>query len=95
VDENVRRVTVVSNGSSGPAADVVFEKRAGRDRTSRQLKPLKKMQRRTLKAQKVFADEALALHEKYALKRKNGWLRDAPTIVFKANRKALKKLINW
>lgn len=95
MNEAVRRITVVSNGGSAPSAEVVFKKESGRDRTSRDLKLLEKMQRRTLTAQKTFADEALALHEKYALKRKNGWLLDAPAIVFKANRKALKKLTDW
>jgi Family of unknown function (DUF6312) len=95
VDEIIRRITVIGTGPSGPSAEVLFEKGSKRRKSSRLLKPVERVQRRVLKAQKAFADEALALHEKRARKRKDGWLRDAPMIVFKANRKALKRLTDW
>ena len=95
MDDIVRRITVIHTDSKTSSAEVIYEKGAKSRKTSRALRPVEKLHRRVLKAQKSFADEALALHDKHARKRKNGWLRDAPVIVFKANRKALKKLTSW
>ena len=95
MDKIVRSITLVGTGPTGSSVETVFGKGSKRAKSSRFLKPVEKIQRRMLEAHKTFADEALALHEKYARKRKDGWLRDAPVIVFKANRKALKKLTDW
>lgn len=95
MDNIIRRITVIRTGPSGVSAEVLFEKDSGRRKSSRLLKPAERVQRRVLKAQKAFADEALAQHEVRTRKRKDGWLRDAPTILVKANRKALKQLTDW
>ena len=95
MDEIVRRITVIGTGPSGPTAEVLFVKAPEGRKSSRLLKPVEKAQHRVLEAHKVFADEVLVQHEKLPRKRKDGWLLDAPVIVFKANRKALKKLTDW
>lgn len=92
----VRRISVIHSGAEGPSVEDLYVKALKRRRKgSRLLRPVEKVQRRLLKTQKAFADEALAQHDKSARKRKDGWLWDAPVIVFKANRKALKELTNW
>jgi hypothetical protein len=71
---------------------VVFERRRKKRKGSKALRPAEKLQRRLLKAQKVFADEALSRHEKRSSKRKDGWLLDLPRIGGESARKAVKKL---
>ena len=94
MDEIVRRITIVGSGSGSPnsEAEVLFEREEEEPKTSRMLRPVEKMQRRMIEAHKAFADEALAQHDKAASKRKDGWLRDGPVIVFKAGRKAFNTL---
>lgn len=87
----IRRITVVEMTPEGPRAQVVSESKSKR-KVSKGLKPAEKAQRRVLEAQVAFAREALDAHEKLTQKRGDRWLTDAPTVVFKATRAAMKRL---
>jgi len=95
VAKAIRQITLIHSGPQGTTSQVLFKKKTKRRKSSRLLKPLEKLQRRLLKAQKTFGDEAFSLHEKHNRKRKDGWLRDAPVIAIKASRRAAKKLTRW
>ena len=58
------------------------------------LRPIERQQRRSSDAIATFGNELLARHNKSNDKRRNGWLKDGPENLMKAQRKATKKLFN-
>jgi hypothetical protein len=90
--KSVRRITIIQQGAEGASTQVVYERSEGKRKSSRALRPMEKLQRRLLEANQIFADEALSRHNKYAEKRKDGWLVEMPRIGGESARKAFKKL---
>ncbi len=88
----VARITAVSleEGQS----QTVYEAPKAKRKVSRWLKPMEKGQRRMLTALAAFGNTLTQRHERSNRKRKNGWLRDAPMNMMRAQRKAAKKLFN-
>jgi hypothetical protein len=74
------------------ASSVLYSKKGRRKRVSRPLRPLERLMRRELKAGDAFTSNMLRRHEKSRSKRRDGWLRDAPSNVMKASSKAWKEL---
>ncbi|HCH65715.1 MAG: hypothetical protein CL927_15350 [Deltaproteobacteria bacterium] len=95
--KGVRKITVFAPNENG-GIDVVAKygkgkgKGKGRRRRSRMLKVPERNMRKVNEAARAFIDELDTRHERSTRKKKDGWLRDSPKNVMKANRKALKKL---
>jgi hypothetical protein len=93
--KGVRRITVFApdeSGDLGVVAEYGKTKGGGRRRRSRLLKVPERNMRKVNAAARAFIDELDTRHERSTRKKKDGWLRDSPKNVMKANRKALKKL---
>ena len=89
----VRRITVVSMGAgeTDSVGRSVYKRKRKR-KVSKWLRPLEKMIRRSRRADRTFATEALKRHHRSNRKRRNGFIRDAPLNILQAARKRNKKL---
>ena len=91
--KGVRRITVFSPDENGDLQAVAdYGKSKSRRRRSRMLKLPERNMRKVNEAARAFVDELDTRHDRSTRKKKDGWLRDGPQNVMKANRKALKKL---
>ena len=70
---------------------VVYRAKTAR-RGSRRLKPIEKLVRRLVAATGVSAEVYSVRHRTSNEKKKNGWLRDFPKNMMKAQRRALKQI---
>jgi hypothetical protein len=85
------RVTVV-NPTSG-ATETLYRKRSRRKkRVSRGLRPLERVLYHQIEATDAAAGNLLSRYRRSRRKRRNGWLRDAPNNLMKAQRRGWKKL---
>ncbi|NUQ76332.1 MAG: hypothetical protein HUU21_22570 [Polyangiaceae bacterium] len=90
----VERITDVELGAKGRGdASTIYKAKKKKRKVSGWLKPMEKRDRRIAEATVAFGNELLSRHERSNKKRRNGWLRDAPLNVLRAQRKAIKKLI--
>lgn len=87
----VRRVTMVDLGGER-APTTIYKAKRKRRKVARWLKPLERHDRRVGQAVQAFGSELVKRHKRSGSKRRNGWLRDGNVNVFKAHRKAVKKL---
>jgi uncharacterized protein DUF6312 len=89
-DAPVRRVTVVRRRGDERVAETVYDKRArkGRRKGSLWARPLERAARRLAEAQLIYAKEVLRRHDEANRNERDGWLREAPSIVSEANRRA-------
>jgi hypothetical protein len=93
--KSVLRITVIRSTQAGAESRVLYDRQAegrGKRKHSFGMRPVEKLQRRLLDAEKVFVDGLVEGHDTHSRKRRDGWLRAAPAIFFKAQRKALKRL---
>ncbi|MCK6522903.1 hypothetical protein L6R49_15860 [Myxococcota bacterium] len=90
--KSVTRVVRVRVGERGVEVESLFERSTKKRKTSRAFRRAEKLQRRWLQAQRTFADQLLARHERSASKRRDGWLRDGQINIVKSSRKAWKRL---
>jgi hypothetical protein len=88
----VARITAVSLDEG--QSQTVYVAPKSKRKVSRWLKPLEKGHRRLLTALAAFGNTLERRHERSNRKRRNGWLRDAPMNMMRAERKAAKKLFN-
>ena len=89
----VKRVTVLTQSAEGGTdAQKLFKRKNKRKSSSKNMGAVEKAARRTVEAQKALLDEYLDRHESSAKKKKDGWLRDGPKNMAKAQKKAMKKL---
>jgi hypothetical protein len=88
----VARITAVSLEDG--QAQTVFDGSKSKRKVSRWLRPMEKGHRRLLEALATFGATLEERHERSNKKRRNGWLRDAPLNLMRAQRKATKKLFN-
>jgi hypothetical protein len=91
----VQRVTLVNLDVPGDTETVQKSKRKKKRKVSGFLKPMAKRDRRMARASKAFSDEWLSRMDRSNRKRRNGWLRDAPVNLMRANRKATKRLFKF
>jgi hypothetical protein len=93
MDDLVNRVTVIRRDGStkAPRAQDVYvqPKKEGRPKVSFWSRPLEKGARRMLKAQVIFAQEALKRHDDSGRRRRDGWLLEGPANIAESGRKAL------
>ena len=90
----LQRITMVDlTGRQAPTR--IYKAKRKKRKVSRWLKPLERRDRRLGEAMKAFGGEIVKRHKRSGRKRRNGWLRDGNVNVFKAHRKAVKKLRKW
>jgi hypothetical protein len=91
--KGIRRITIVEHAADGSRQTVaVGKKKKNKKKRSRGLKSAERNTRVVIEALQTYADELDGRHRKSARARKDGWLRDMNWNLFKASRKANKKL---
>jgi hypothetical protein len=86
-DSLIRRVTVLQPKGDGAVVVRKLEPK-GPPKLSRWSRPLERATRRLLKAQIIFAEEMLRRRDKANRRERDGWLREAPSIVAESSRRA-------
>ena len=86
-----RALILRKEGDSDKLTSVVIYKKKGRRRKSSPgLRTIERIVRRAMKGSRASADSYMARHERSNQKKKNGWLRDMPINVIKAQRRGMK-----
>lgn len=95
VPKSVRKIVVVKTEPSGVVTtQEIVGARPKRKKQSDFLKPLEKLARKLAEARIISAQSYLALHQKANAKKKNGWARDLLRNKFRAQRRALRKVLD-
>lgn len=94
VSSSVRRITVLKHDESGALTPVVVFKRrqSGRKKGTAPYRYFEKIARRVADAQARSAQSYRARHDRSNRKEKDGWLRDLPVNLIRANQKGNKAL---
>ena len=88
MDKLVRRITAVRRKADGNEAVVIYrDSGKGSRKVSDWSRPIERVARHLLRADAIFGQEAVRLHEKSNRRRRDGWLHDLPINVIKARRK--------
>lgn len=82
--------SVIVLGKDGPV--VLYERQRERKKTSRELRPLRRLVQGVARAQAASSDEYLRRFESSEEKRKDGWARDHVWNTLRAGREGQKKL---
>jgi len=86
------RITIFDRDAAGGFRPVVvFNRRRGKKRQAKALKPLERAVRTLSNSNDSFASSYASRHRKSNRKHRNGWLRDLPLNLSKAATKGLKK----
>jgi hypothetical protein len=85
-----RRVTVVPTKGADATPIVVYERKKKRRKGSLVFSGLERLVRRTMMAQRAFADSYLQRHDESNAKKADGWLREGVYNNARAGRKAVK-----
>src|SRR5438034_6181091 len=89
----IKRGAVGESTPGGEDAILVYRVGAKRKKKgTRGLRPFEKILRRGASASETMASEYLERHERSNRTRRDGWLRDFPVNVFRAQQKSLKRL---
>jgi uncharacterized protein DUF6312 len=89
MDAPVRRVTVVARKGDRRESETVYLKGARKRRKgSVWARPLERAARRLAKAQLIYAQEVLRRHDEANRFQRDGWLREAPSIIGESSRRA-------
>jgi hypothetical protein len=86
-----RRITIVSRDPATRPL-VIHEKVRRRRKRSPALKPFEQLERRLLRANEDFASDLLRQHNRSNLRRRDGWLYDAPANLLRAESKFFRRL---
>ena len=93
LEKLARRVTVVPpRGAEAPPV-VVFERRPKRRKGNKAFRSLERLVRRTMRAERAYADTYLRAHDKSNTKKKDGWMRDGFYNNLRAGRRAMKVML--
>jgi hypothetical protein len=88
MDKLVRRITQIRRVGDKSEPTVIYEAEEKDGDEAGLSGPAERVSKRLRKAEHVFTEEALRLHEKSAREHDGGWLLDAPINIMKAHRKA-------
>ena len=77
---------------AGMSAWYAPSNRRGKKKSTRLMRPIEKVARSLADASNAATSTYLKRHKKSNRKRRDGWVRDTPSNVFEAGRKALKKI---
>ena len=88
-----RRVTVVPPKGSGAEPVLIYERKSNKKKKGTTMfRPMDRMVRGMMAAERAYAEDYLRRHEKSNCKRKDGWMRDGFYNNMRAGRKAMKEL---
>src|SRR5687767_4635374 len=90
---SVREVRSIEQHADGDKASIILFRRRGKKRkkSSWGLKAVEEAAHQAAKGQTTFANSYLSRHERSNEKKRDGWLIDLPTNVFKAARRGRKQ----
>lgn len=89
----VRRITIFDRDATGSLRPVVvYNRRRGKKKQTKGLKPLERVVRTVADANDAFAGTYVRRHRRSNRKRRDGWLRDALVNITKAADKGRKEL---
>ena len=77
------------------AQRVYGRKKKKKRKVSKWMKPMERASRRSLEANQRFFDTLLSRQNRSNRKRRDGWIRDMPLNMARAQRKGLKKLLKF
>ncbi len=92
MDKLVKRVTVVQGSGENRRAEVVYESDDADGDEKPNFERLERSVRHMLKAQLIAAQEAYQGHLESVEKGGTSWVKDAPSNMIKAGRKAVKEM---
>jgi uncharacterized protein DUF6312 len=94
LSKNVRRVTILNHDAAtgAPMAVTVFKRGRKKKKSSRLLSPAEKVVRMYADVSDTATSTYLRRHKKSNRKRRDGWVRDTPSNLVDAGRKALKQI---
>jgi hypothetical protein len=93
LSKSVRRVTVLHKDGNGVVSPVVvFRRDRKKKKQTAYLKPFEQFGRSLVNMSDTTTSDYLRRHKKSNRKHRDGWLRDAPTNIVRANSKGAKKL---
>src|SRR6187549_2578282 len=87
-----RRVTVVPAKGSEASPVLIYERKRKKKKGTSLFRPMDKMMRTAMAAERTYAEDYLRRHRKSNAKKKDGWMRDAFYNNMRAGRKAMKEL---
>jgi hypothetical protein len=87
-----RRVTIVPPAGTEAIPTVIYERKRKKRKGSFLFRRMDKMLRRSMEAQRIYAEDYLRRHEKSNRKRKDGWVRDGMYNNMRAGQKAMKEI---
>jgi hypothetical protein len=91
--ERIKRGGIGESTRSGDDAILVYRvERKRKKKGTRGLRIFEKILRRGASANETMASDYLERHKRSSGKRRDGWLRDFPVNVFRAQQKSLKRL---
>ena len=90
--KSVEKITIFEAGQGGEKTPTVFFASKSSKSGSKALRPIERMLRRALEAQQTMVTTYLASHNESKAEAKDGWLKDMGNNVYKAVRKAGKKI---
>lgn len=92
LSKQVKRITVFERDAAGSLRPVVvFNRRRGKKKQAKALKPIERLVRTMSDGNDSFARTYARRHRKSNRKRRNGWLRDLPLNMSRAASKGLKE----
>jgi hypothetical protein len=87
-----RRVTIVPPKGTDAIPVLVYERQGKKKKGTPLFRGMDKMVRRTMEAERLYADDYLRRHAKSNRKKKDGWVRDGFYNNMRAGRKAMKRM---
>jgi len=89
---SVRRITLLQADASGVVAPLVlYERRGGKKKGSRELRPFERLTRACAKSGEALAGTYVRRHRRSNRKRRDGWVRDLTNNVVRSARKGFKE----
>ncbi len=93
--KGVRRIILLERDESGDMVPETLwrsKKSKKKKKGSKNLRGIERAARSAGKAQQTFNDTLMKRHRRSNRKRKDGWLKDLSTNIFKAQKKGMRKL---
>jgi hypothetical protein len=92
LSKQIKRITVFERDAAGSLRPVVvFNRRRGKKKQTRALKPVERLVRTISDGNDSFAGAYARRHRKSNRKNRNGWLRDLPLNLSRAATKGMKE----
>jgi Family of unknown function (DUF6312) len=87
-----RRITIVPAKGTEASPVIIYERKKKKRKGSLLFRRMDKMVRKSMEAQRAYADDYLRRHAKSNAERKDGWVRDGMYNNMRAGKTAMKQL---